>query len=377
MNVVVLSRGIPCEKYKLHGIFEFDQAKALAKAGCRVAFAVVDIRSLRRWRKWGIEQYERDGMLVFRINIPGGRLPKSVQNGLIKFGLRTLYPLIERKIGKPDIIHSHFTALGYAAASMKEEFCVPLVVTEHSSEMLKVPLNKKLRAMAQKAYSSADAVVAVSPSLVAVIQSNFGITPKYIPNIVDTELFSYIPRELEKKFYFISVGNLIKGKRMDLTIRAFAEAFEGRANVSLAIVGEGPERPPLERLIKSLGQVGRVSLLGLRSRAEIGGLMAMSNCFVLPSHQETFGVVYIEALAAGLPIIATRCGGPEHFINEHNGLLIPVDDKEALVNGMEYMYHNAKRFNGMKMPAEAKRLFAPDVIARQLKNLYGRIAKNG
>jgi len=62
MYIVILSRGIPSEKYKKHGIFEFDQAKALVQLGCKVVFAVVDIRSLRCWRKWGVERYDREGI---------------------------------------------------------------------------------------------------------------------------------------------------------------------------------------------------------------------------------------------------------------------------------------------------------------------------
>jgi glycosyltransferase involved in cell wall biosynthesis len=356
----------------MHGIFEFDQAKTLVKAGCRVAFTVVDIRSIRRWRKWGVDRYEHDGVSVFRINIPGGRLPRSVQNRLIKFGLRTLYPLIEKEFGKPDVIHSHFTSLGYAAACMKERLCAPLVVTEHSSEMLKVPLNKKLHSMAQKAYSTADVVVAVSPALAAVIKTYFGITPEYIPNVVDTSLFFFNPgpRATITDCCFISVGGLIESKRLNLLIEAFARAFNGNPDVSLVIFGEGPERRRLERMIRDLGQEDRITLMGAQPRSVIAKKMQSCRCFVLPSHHETFGVVYIEAMASGLPIIATRCGGPEHFIHEENGLLIPVDDVQALIGAMRYMYLNFSRYDSNRISGEAKKLFSPESVGKQLMEIY-------
>lgn len=375
MYIVILSRGIPSEKYKKHGIFEFDQAKALVQLGCKVVFAVVDIRSLRCWRKWGVERYDREGIHVFRINIPGGRLLRCMQNGLIKLGLRILYPIIEKEFGIPDILHAHFTSLGYAAACLKEQFSIQLVVTEHSSMILKDPINKKIYLMAKKTYTMADRLIAVSPALAEVIWKIFGIKAEYIPNVVETALFSFYPKRIGTDFCFISVGNLIDSKRMDLTITAFAEAFDGISEVSLYIFGEGPERARLKGIIKVLGQEGKIFLMGSQPRSVIAEKMKSCHCFVLPSHHETFGVVYVEALASGLPVIATWCGGPEHFVHEGNGLVIPVDDKQALVEAMRYMFHNASGFDCSKISSEAKKLFSPETVGRQLTELYSRLIK--
>lgn len=372
MYIAILSQGIPSDKYIGHGIFEFDQAKALAQAGCKVVFAVVDIRSLRRWRKWGVERYDREGVHVVRVNIPGGRLPRGVQNALSKFALRILYPIIIKEFGNPNVIHAHFTSLGYAAAHLKKKPAVPLVVTEHSSEMLKIPLNEKLRSMAEKAYKTADGVIAVSPALADVIKNYFDVEAEYIPNVVDTNLFSYSSERTGAGFRLISVGNLIERKRMALTIEAFAEAFKGVAEASLCIFGEGPERGKLEGMIRKLGQEGKITLMGARPRQAIAEEMKRCDCFVLPSHHETFGVAYIEALASGLPVIATRCGGPEHFIHEGNGLLITVDDRHALVRAMICMFNNARDYDGGQISEEAKSLFSPEAVVRQLKVVYSR-----
>lgn len=78
MNVLIIARGYPTNKYKMNGIFEFDQAKALVEAGHNVFYAAIDLRSLRRWRKWGIERKSIDGVNIYAINIPCGRIPKIV-----------------------------------------------------------------------------------------------------------------------------------------------------------------------------------------------------------------------------------------------------------------------------------------------------------
>ena len=160
----------------------------------------------------------------------------------------------------------------------------------------------------------------------------------YIPNIVDTNLFSYANKDNKNTFLFVSVGSLIYGKRMDLTIEAFIDAFKGSDKVFLTIFGEGPERQKLEELVRINKMEKQIKLMGMQSRKVIADYLKECDCFVLASQTETFGVVYIEAMASGLPVIATKCGGPESFVNEENGVLIPVDNKDALVTAMKNMY---------------------------------------
>ena len=77
MYIMIVARGYPSEKYKMNGIFEFDQAKALAQEGHKVVYAAVDVRSIRRWRKWGIEKKTIYGVELYAINIPGGGYQES------------------------------------------------------------------------------------------------------------------------------------------------------------------------------------------------------------------------------------------------------------------------------------------------------------
>ena len=71
---------------------------------------------------------------------------------------------------------------------------------------------------------------------------------------------------------------------------------------------------------------------------EVSSILAHADIFVLASRKETFGIVYVEAMAKGLPVIATKCGGPEEFVNKENGILVPVDNVEELSKAMLLMY---------------------------------------
>ena len=133
MKILIISRGYPTKKYPMNGIFEFDQAKAIAKSGHEVIYASIDMRSIRRRRKWGIEKFKKDGVLIYGINYPLGRIPRNILTYFSVNALERLYKKIEKESGKPDIMHAHFTGMGYAGARLKKITGIPLVITDRKS----------------------------------------------------------------------------------------------------------------------------------------------------------------------------------------------------------------------------------------------------
>lgn len=374
MNIFIVADGYPTEKYRGVGIFEFDQARALASRGHEVVYLAVNLRSIRRWRKWGFETLVRDNVKINAVNIPLGRFPKKILHFFGIIGLSLLYKKTIKKLGSPDIIHAHFTEPAYISLKALFRTNVPIVMTEHSSRINREQIDPKDKRIATYVYTHGDAVFAVSPTLQNRIKQNFGVDAKYIPNIVDLEAFKnegiYKQSEL---FSVVSVGNLIPLKRMDVLIDGFAEFVKQYPKSKLIIFGEGPERTQLEKQIYVLGLAEKVKLMGSCKRSEIANALHLADCFVLVSSSETFGVVYIEALACGVPVIATTCGGPEGFVHEENGLLIPVDDKATLVDALTHMYKNSDNYDREMISKEISDKFSPDVIATELENTYKEI----
>lgn len=373
VKLMIISRGYPTNRYRGNGIFEFDQAKALTKQGIDVILAAVDIRSIRRWRTWGFENKIIEGVKVYAINLPVGRVPNPVKRYLGYLALCLLYNRIVKTEGKPQVIHAHFPFQGYNAAKLKLREKLPLVVTEHSSSVMGAELNNEACRLAADAYENADRIVAVSPALQDVIFRKFQKNALYIPNMIDTKLFSFEIREKIEGLHFISVGHLKYGKRMDLLINAFATIATEYSDVWLDIIGSGPEKQRLEQLVKKHNLSSRVFLHGFQTRAYIADKMKESFCFVLPSQLETFGVVYAEAMACGLPVIATRCGGPEGFVTPDNGILIDVDNQCALETAMRDMLENRNKYDNGKISRFAWERFSPEVVAGKLIEMYGDV----
>lgn len=375
MYSLFVARGYPDEKYKTHGIFEFDQALALKNQGCKLVYAAVDLRSVRRWRKWGIYQEKIAGIDFYSINIPLGRLPSSLLRKVYAWALQILYKRIFKDHGQADLIHSHFPNLSYAALKLKQKTKIPLVVSEHFSQINKDEIEANLFKVAQDIYRQADALIVVSPSLGVRIKDHFNQEFIYIPNIVDLEVFNYQEKKASQGFTFVSVGNLIDTKRMDLTIKAFYKNFKDKPDVTLKIFGGGPNFKALSKLIKDLKLENQVFLKGLSSRTRIAETFKQADCFVLPSQAETFGVAYIEALAMGLVVIATKCGGPEAFIDQSNGLLIDVDNERQLIWAMDYMFKNADTYDHFAIAKKTQEQFSAKAVAKQIMDVYSDVLK--
>ena len=375
MKILIIGRGIPSEEYPLNGIFEFDQAKALSGIGHEVIYLGLDLRSIRRKRRWGIVEYEENGVKIIEANIPCGQIPKEL---LIRIGKDTLKGILRKyvNIKSFDIVHVHFTDLAIIASKVIDSSGTCLVITEHSSEISEMKMNKKRYIAIERAYKKASKVLAVSSSFCRHIYREFDVKTECINNIVDTNAFLYNPiQRPTDKFVFVATARLIPGKRVDLLLDAFQQLIEKKKQVFLYIVGDGTEKDNLLKSIKDKNLDEYVHLCGGLERKDINNVYSKSHCFVLPSVSETFGVVYIEAMASGLPVIATKCGGPEDFVNQENGILIEVDNLCELVTAMESVMGNYYKYDGQKISEYVVERFSPQMIANQLVDVYNTLLK--
>jgi glycosyltransferase involved in cell wall biosynthesis len=372
MTVYIVSRGIPNHKYPLNGIFEFDQAIALKKAGVDVVYLVLDFRSILRLRKFGFYKSQVNNINVFYTSFPIGNIEKPLLNYFARKILKITCKLLRRHYNEPNIIHSHFLLISSLALEIKKEFKKPLVVTEHSSLLNNKIISNQIFKIAKKTYNNSNLLLTVSSSLSKKIFNTFKVHSVVIPNIVNEEFIPNTTTKNTNKFIFTSVGTLNYNKGFDLVIDAFKLA-EFPNNVYLEIIGEGEEKSTLLKRIIDLNLVNQVKILGFKTRLEIHKKFLESNVFVLASRSETFGVVYIEALLSGLPIIATKCGGPEDIVNQLNGQLITIDNVNELKESMMFMYNNSYKYNSKLISEDASLKYSSNHISKQLIDHYKKV----
>jgi glycosyltransferase involved in cell wall biosynthesis len=159
-----------------------------------------------------------------------------------------------------------------------------------------------------------------------------------MPNSVDTEFFRPIEKPAASTRSIVSIANLQPRKRIDELIVAFDLALQN-SDATLTIAGDGPLRRDLERLAAQLQSASRIMFAGALSRVGVRDLLQHADLLVSSSRSETFGVTLIEAMACGVPVVATASGGPNEIITSETGILVPVDDRRALIAALRKAIH--------------------------------------
>lgn len=376
MHILFVTRGCCPESAPLLGIFELDQAKALTSLGCKISYIALDFRSIRRKRKLGYRLYKKDNIDVYELSLPIGAVPIRLFIWIGRISLMFLFRKVLRKNGMPGIVHSHFATFGAIAEILKRKYDLPFVHTEHSSEISEL-LSDRKKKIYGKTYKTADSVVSVSKSLSVSIKDIFNIESPVIYNVLDLDVFHYTEdKPLGNPyncFTFVSVGGMIHRKGFDLLIDAFSILNKKNIDARLIIIGDGPMSDSLKKKAYSLNIADKITFTGVLRRADISKIYAESQVFVLASRHETFGVVYAEAMAAGLPVIATKCGGPESFVNETNGILIPTENVEELAKAMSDIYYDIGWFDRNIISDYASNLFSFKSIGGNIIKIYDKV----
>lgn len=376
MNIYLISSWYPTPKTPLYVPFIAGQAQALARAGHKVTVINCEIISLKDWEKPGLSRRYEKGVDVFQYILPIYRFGSDeFTRKLTEKYIKKVYKLAQNENGKPDIIHIHASCFaGIEGVKIAKENGIKCVLTEHFSKLVFGEVTKAEFKCLDYAIKNADRVVAVSGFLAKTISEKFGRRAEVIPNFVDTTTFSPDTGSRKRsEFQFITCGFLSYRKGMDILLKAFAKMQENQDGSQLLIVGDGAERENLEYLSKSLGISHSVTFAGGKNHEQLAELMRESDCFVLPSRGETFGVVYIEALASGIPIIATKCGGPEDIVHDKNGILTEIDDVDALAHAMQEIKDNYARYDRNNMRQEAEEKYSEKKIISQITDLYNHL----
>lgn len=164
-----------------------------------------------------------------------------------------------------------------------------------------------------------------------------------IPNGVDLKRFKGLERKPHQGFIIMTIARLEKVKGIEYLIRAFTRpGLLGRPGLTLLIIGDGSERKNLEDLAKKLELEEKVKFLGEIPNEKVPEYLAMADCFVLPSLKEGFGIAVLEAMAAGLPVVASKVGGILDIVEDgKTGLLVEPGNPEEIAQAINKIYQNS------------------------------------
>nr|WP_263324814.1 glycosyltransferase [Neobacillus sp. Marseille-Q6967] len=321
-KILVITNMYPSREHKSFGIFVKNQVDAIKRKNM-----TVDVLAIT--------------------NPKSGKV--NVLTKYITWFIKTLVTLVT-KGNKYDVIHAHYVfPSGYLGLLFKKVFKTRLIVTAHGGDIDKMAKkSKRLYQMTETILQKADHVIAVGDALHHEIVTKFSVNPKKtsILNMgVNRQIFKPVDRLFarEKCNYpkdsrmILFVGNLLEQKGLIELLDALSLVQEKVSNVELVIIGAAKNpafKRKLDKKINDRHLVNSVHILGPKVQAEISLWMCAADCLVLPAHMEGFGLVALEAMACGTPVIGTNVGGLKSLLQNGAGVITPVKNPEELANSI-------------------------------------------
>ena len=356
MRVLVISHMYPSTFDEIAGVFVHQQVRELQTQGCEAKvisatpLMTFPLKHLsKKWKRYSEipAKTARDGVEVYYpryLAFPRAMFFASSGSRMYS-GIRRLVADLYREF-QFDLIHAHVALPdGFAGTILKRDYGKPLVVTIHGQDLqVTVDRNAACHQALTNVFAEADRVVVVSTKLRTVAEASFGFLKNLvvINNGIDPEeiISGTIerPAQYRDRRRILSVCNLIPTKGVDLNIRAVSRLAAKYPDLKYLVIGGGSEASYLRRLACDLNLEGRVEFLGALPHNEVMEYMAAADVFSLPSWREGFGVVYLEAMAHGKPVIACEGEGIADVVDHgKTGLLVKPKDVESLAQAMDFL----------------------------------------
>ncbi len=365
------------------GLFIQRQAEALT-AGCDVAVIYVhpDPDCPNRIE---VEFSEEKEVRVLRVYYRVNRKPAPVIGkalNLWRFYRANMKAIRSIRQFSPDLVHAHIlTRLGFIAWRVSRKMNIPLVISEHWSRYF--PESNSFKGLFRKTLTrfvvnKASLVIAVSEPLKLAMQSFKLDNPNFhvVPNVVDTGLFtpgSAVSARPVRSIVHISCFE-DRSKNITGFLDAILELSRIRSDFKCELIGDGPDMDPISAYARSLGIIDTfVAFHGLKTGEELVAMIRNADFTVVSSHYETFGTVVIESLACGIPVVATRVGVAVAVIDEHNGLLVPPGDPDAMVQALNRMLDQCRLYDKADISSGIPEKFSKVAIGQQLTRLYREV----
>lgn len=278
---------------------------------------------------------------------------------------------------RPSFVHVHtLYPAGAAGRMLALRHGLPYIVTVHGSDLYSNITRPAWKAELEPVVRDAAAVVCVSEPLARDTAALLGADPArvlVIPNTFDAGSFTVRDTPLSADT-LLSVGRLVDVKGHRVLIEALALLAPTRPGLRLRVVGEGPERGSLEALAARLGIADRVTFVGALDRERLAAEYRSADLFVLPSLREGFGVVLLESLASGTPVVATASGGPQGIVGPAEGELAEPGDAESLAGAIGRALDRSGSFDPAALSYGVHERYGPQAVGERLVALYREVA---
>jgi len=375
------------------GIYTKNIAKRLVEYGHEVEVIVVD-KYKNRGEGFPVKTIINYDFPCFTTHPHSNNQFYHLTNDEMDDYLSTFIKTIDKEVNnfKPDIIHCQHIWVAPFAASKTE---VTYIITAHGTDIKGFKKDKRYHHIALKAAENAEKIITISKYINKSVKKHFPVEDnklKLILNGFDENIFhpknldklnvlsNYINKdltELDDIKLINFTGKLTDFKGVDLLLKA-AEIYEKEFdNVITLIIGDGELREQLKQLKEDLN-LESVFFLGNLPQETVAELYSIANITIIPSRVEPFGLVALESLACGTPVIASKAGGLQDFVNNKVGRFFPMNDYHALSKEIiDALKNDEKSKKGEKASEYALSNYSWNRVIDELLEVYNEVIKEG
>ena len=282
---------------------------------------------------------------------------------------------IQRTIEKVDVIHAHGAILnGTVAYLLSKRLKIPFVISEHTGPFSKISNSFIKRNWAKYILNKSGKVLAVSNHLKQEM-IEIGVKPTKIEvsyNPVDTDLFTLKENNIvNKNILFVSRLEPFKGALR--TLKAFHQIMNELPDWKLTICGEGAEKKAILNYIVENKMEEHVTVKGTLTKKEYVDEIHQSAFLVYPSLHESFGLIPVEAMSCGIPVICTNQTAPQEYMNEENGLLVHPENIDEIAGAMKTLINNLSNYDAEDIRKQIITRFGFENFGNNLFNIYSNL----
>lgn len=333
---------------------------------------VLYIQGRNENRKIETQFSEKNNIKIIHVTYPSGKSIFSRLRNFLNSVTSGLSKLIELKM-KVDLVHCHVAEKNLWIAH-KYFDDIPCLLTEHWSGFLNGSFDAKpnwKKRLTLNRINKCRQIFVVSNKLKEKYESlGVSVPIEIIANPIQKTQPKTEENNGNKLLY---VGDLIDDiKNISGIISSFNSALSLNKNLTLTIVGDGIDKDKVVQLIKKLNIENSVNLIGRLEQEKVMHTYAKHDLLIVNSNFETYSMVTLEALNAGIPVIATKCGGPEQFITKNNGYLIEKNNGVELANTIIKFSENSHQFSP-ELIRESVSIFSNETIKKQIIEKYNTL----
>ena len=377
-HILVVPGWYPSILEPFNGDFVKDQVALLRKEGWKIdtLFADLNIAYLRQLQFSTRASFYSDHSGNIDRFISGPTWPKNTDRG-VKSWINKYVHFINLHVQEhplPDVLHAHTYLGGIVAQAISKKHNIPYIITEHYTGWQSGTYSNSHFKIAKTVYQEANQVICVGQDLGTTISKLFKVSPKIIPNFIDFDLFKISDKTNNEPHTIIGIGDLIARKQWGHLIHAFKILLSQYPNTKLQLVGSGPTLSKLKQLSKKLNITNRIEFLGQLNKYDVARLIANSNLLVHTSKLETFGLVAIEALACGVPVITYNNGGSKEYQDCKGVEVVSLNDIGSLGEMMIKTFNQEKKNTIIKteIRKDCMDRFSVQAVAQEMRSvLYG------